>query len=107
MERKKASSTNGAGLMRCFHVEECKYIHIYHRVQTQVQVGQVPQQKTRHTKSNRTKNGNCLEHIGTGDKRTPIAQELRPTINKLDVMKLKSFCKTKDTINRTKQQPTE
>jgi hypothetical protein len=49
--------------------------------------------------------GNCLEHIGTGHKslnRTPIAQAPRSTINKFNLMKLKSFCKTKDTINGTK-----
>jgi predicted HAD superfamily phosphohydrolase YqeG len=34
--------------------------------------------------------GHCLEHIGIGDKfpnRTPIAQGLRSTINKMDLMK--------------------
>jgi hypothetical protein len=39
--------------------------------------------------------------------RTPIAQALRSAINKRALIKLKSFCKAKDTINRTKQQPTE
>jgi hypothetical protein len=40
------------------------------------------------------KMGNCLEHIGTGDKilnRTLIAPALRSTISKWDLMKLKSF----------------
>jgi hypothetical protein len=37
--------------------------------------------------------------------RIPMAQVLRSTIDKLDIMKLKSFCKAKDTVNRTKQQP--
>ena len=50
--------------------------------------------------------GNSLEYIGGGDvlNRTPT---LRSTINKLDLMKLKSFCKAKDTIQRTKWQPKE
>ena len=51
--------------------------------------------------------GNSLEHVGTGDnflKRTPMAQALRSTIDKWDLMKLTSFCKAKDTVNRTKQQ---
>ena len=39
--------------------------------------------------------GNSLELIDTGDNflnRTPIAQVLRATIKKLDLMKLKNFC---------------
>lgn len=54
--------------------------------------------------------GNCFELIGTGGKflnRTPTAQALRSTINKWDLMKLKSFRIAKDTIIWTKQQFTE
>ena len=54
--------------------------------------------------------GSTLEHIGTGDhflNITPIAQTLRETINKWDLLKLKSFCKAKDMVNNTKQEPTE
>ena len=50
-----------------------------------------------------------LECIDTGDnflKRTSILQTLRPTI-KWDLMKLKRFCNTKDTVNKTKDQSTE
>ena len=47
-----------------------------------------------------------LECIGTGG-HFSVAQTLRETINKWDLLKLKSFCKAKDTINKTKQQPTE
>ena len=52
--------------------------------------------------------GKSLEFIGTGENflnRTPMAQALRSTIDKWDLMKLKSFCKAKDTVNRTKWQP--
>jgi hypothetical protein len=34
-----------------------------------------------------------------------MAQALRLTVDKWDLMKLKSFCKAKDTVNRTKCQP--
>ena len=34
-------------------------------------------------------------------------QVLRSTIDKWDLIKLQSFCKAKDTLNRTKQQPTD
>ena len=52
---------------------------------------------------------NTLELIGIGDNfldRTPMAQVLRPTIDKQDLIKLESFCKTKDIVNRTNRQPT-
>ncbi|KAL6080777.1 hypothetical protein STEG23_016050 [Scotinomys teguina] len=54
--------------------------------------------------------GSTLEHIGTGEyflNITPIAQTLSATINQWDYMKLRSFCNAKDTITKTKRQPTE
>jgi hypothetical protein len=53
--------------------------------------------------------GKNLEHMGTGEiflNRTPVAYVLRSRINKWDLIKWQSFCKAKDTVNRTKQQPT-
>ena len=35
-----------------------------------------------------------------------MAYALRTRINKWDLIKLQSFCKAKDTVNRTKRQPT-
>jgi hypothetical protein len=49
--------------------------------------------------------GKSLQHIGTGGNflnRTPMTQALRSTIDKWELMKLKSFYKAKDTVNRTK-----
>jgi|UPI00001F4241 hypothetical protein len=37
--------------------------------------------------------------------RTPVVQAIRSTIDKWDLMKLKRFCKAKDTVNTTKWQP--
>ncbi|KAL6085601.1 hypothetical protein STEG23_035266 [Scotinomys teguina] len=54
--------------------------------------------------------GSILECIGTGDhflNITPIAQTLSATINQWDYMKLRSFCRAKDTITKTKRQPIE
>jgi hypothetical protein len=54
--------------------------------------------------------GKSLEHMGTGEiflNRTPMAHALRSTIDKWDLIKLKSFCKAKDTVNRIKWQPTD
>ena len=52
--------------------------------------------------------GKRLEHMSTGENflnRTPVAYALRPRIDKWDLIKLQSFYKAKDTVNRTKWQP--
>ena len=46
--------------------------------------------------------------MGTGEKflnRTLMGYALRTRINKWDLLKLQSFCKAKDKVNRTKWQP--
>ena len=37
----------------------------------------------------------------------PIVMEIKTKINKWDLMKLKSFCTAKKTINKTKRQPSK
>jgi hypothetical protein len=54
--------------------------------------------------------GESLEDMGTGGKflnRTAMAFAVRSRIDKWDLIKLQSFCDTKDTINRTKRPPTD
>jgi hypothetical protein len=54
--------------------------------------------------------GKSLELIGIVVhflNRTPMAQALRSTIDKWDLMKLESFCKAKDIVNKTNRQPTD
>jgi hypothetical protein len=54
--------------------------------------------------------GKSLEHMGVGEMfliRTPMAYALRSRINKWDFIKVQSFCKANDTVNRTKWQPTD
>jgi hypothetical protein len=51
-----------------------------------------------------------LELIGTGGtflNRTPVSHALRSTIDKWDLMKLESFYKAKDIVNKTNWQPTD
>ena len=52
----------------------------------------------------------CLQCLGAGDQFlniTPEAQTLRTTISKLDILKLRSICKAKDKVFKTKRQPRE
>jgi hypothetical protein len=51
-----------------------------------------------------------LEDMGTGEKflnRTAMACAVRLRIDKWDLIKLQSFCKAKDTANKTKRPPTD
>ena len=53
--------------------------------------------------------GKNLEDMGTGGKflnKTAMACAVRSRINKWDLIKLQSFCKTEDTVNKTKWQST-
>ena len=48
--------------------------------------------------------------MDTGEKllnKTPMAHAVRSRINKWDLIKLQSFCKAKDTVNRKKWQSTD
>jgi hypothetical protein len=54
--------------------------------------------------------GKSLEEMGTGEKflnRTAIACAVRLRIDKWDLIKLQSFCKAKDTVNKTKRPSTD
>ena len=53
--------------------------------------------------------GKTHEDMGTGENflnRTAMACAVRSRINKWDLIKLQSFCKAKDTVNKTKRPPT-
>jgi hypothetical protein len=54
--------------------------------------------------------GKSLKDMGTGEKfvnRTPMACAIRSRIDKWDLIKLQSFWKAKDTVNKTKTSPTD
>ena len=54
--------------------------------------------------------GKSLEDMGTGENflnRTAMACAVRSRIDKWDLIKLQSFCKAKDTVNKTKRPPTD
>ena len=54
--------------------------------------------------------GKSLKDIDTGERflnRTAMDCAVRLRIDKWDLMKLQSFCKAKDTVNKTKRPPTD
>ena len=54
--------------------------------------------------------GKSLEDMDTGEKflnRTAMACAIRSRINKWDLIKLQIFCKSKNTVNKTKRPPTD
>ena len=55
--------------------------------------------------------GKTFEDMGTGEKkflnRTAMACAVRSRIDKWDLIKLQSFCRAKDTVNKTKRPPTD
>jgi len=54
--------------------------------------------------------GRSLKHMGPGEiflNRTSMVYVLRSRISKCYFIKLQKFCKSKDTVNRRKQQPTD
>jgi hypothetical protein len=73
-------------------------------------VDQGPPHKTRYTETNRRGSGKSLKHTGTGEiflNRTPMTYALRTRVYKWDLIKLQTYCKAKDTVNRIKWQPTD
>ena len=54
--------------------------------------------------------GKSLEDMGTGEKflnRTAMDITVRSRIDKWDLINLQSFCKAKNTVNKTKRSPTD
>jgi hypothetical protein len=54
--------------------------------------------------------GKSLEDMGTGEKflnKRAMACAVRLRIDKWDLIKLQSFCKAKDTLNKRKRPPTD
>jgi hypothetical protein len=119
VEKKKHSIfTNGAGSTGGQRVEECKSISSYLLVQSSSLSGPrtstknkqtnnttQQQQQTRYTETNRRESRGKSQTHRHREKflnRTPIAYAVRSRIDKQDLIKLQSICKSKDTVNRTK-----
>jgi hypothetical protein len=73
-------------------------------------VDQGPPHKIRDTEIIEERVVKSLEDMGTGERflnRTAMACAVRSRIDKWDLIKLQSFSKAKDTLNKTKRQPTD
>jgi hypothetical protein len=54
--------------------------------------------------------GKSLDHMSIGGKslnKTAMACAVRSRIEKWDIIKFQSYCKARDTVNKTKRQPTD
>jgi hypothetical protein len=72
-------------------------------------VDQRPPDKTRNTEINRGESREKPQRYGHREKslnRTAMACAVRSSIYKWDLIKLQSYCKAKDTVNKTKRPPT-
>jgi hypothetical protein len=66
--------------------------------------------KTRDTETYRGESGEKPQRYGHGGKllnRTAMACPVKPRIDKCNLIKLQTFCKAKDTVNKTKRPPTD
>jgi hypothetical protein len=73
-------------------------------------VDQGTSHKTRDTETYKGESGEKPRRYGHGGKflnRTAMACAVRLRINKWDLIKLQSFCKAKDTVNKSKRPPTD
>ena len=94
--KKKTYSTNGAGITGYQHVEEWKQIRIYRHAQNSSPNGWKASIITLNLTEEKV--GSTLECIGKGNNfinKTPVAETLRATISKWDLLKLRIFCKAK------------
>jgi hypothetical protein len=110
VEKKTAFSKNGAGTTGSYHVEECELIHSYLPVLWSTKWIKELQIKPETVKLIEEKVGKGLEDMGTGENflnRTAMVCAVRSRIYKSDLIKLQSFCKVKDTVNKTKRPPTD
>jgi hypothetical protein len=73
-------------------------------------VDQGTSHKTRDTETYKGESGKASKIWARGGKflnRTAMACAIRSRIDKYDLIKLQSFCKAKDTANKTKRPPTD
>ena len=98
MEKKKAFPTNGANIIGCRRIQIDQYLSPCTKLKSKwikdFNINLITLNLIE------DKMGNSLRCMVPGDhflNITSLSQTLRATINKCDLLKLKSFCKAKDT----------
>ena len=102
MEKKKASSTNGAGMSICRRMKIDPYLSPCTKLKSKWIKDLNINLTTLNLTEEKVGSNQCM---GTGDHFlyiTTVTKTPRVTINKSDLLKLRSFCKVKDTVNKTK-----
>jgi hypothetical protein len=108
VEKKTAFSTNGAGTTGSYHVEECKFLSPCKKIKSKWIKELLIKPET--LKLIEEKVGKILEDMDTSEKflnRTAMACAVKLSIDKWDLINLQSFCKVKDTVNKSKRSPTD
>jgi hypothetical protein len=108
--KKTAFSTNGAGTTGGNHIEECELTDPFLSPCTKLKSKWIKELHiiSETLKLREEKVGKSLKDMGTGEKflnRTAMAYAVRLRIHKLDLKKLQSICKAKDTVSKTKRPP--
>ena len=106
--KKNSIFNKWCGTTGSYQVEKCSLIHSYLLLQSSSLSGSKIKPET--LKLIEEKVGKRLKDMGTWEKflnRTAMACSVRSRIGKWNLIKLQSFCKAKDTANKTKRPPTD
>ena len=110
MKKRKVSSANAVAywILACIRMQIDSYLSLCTKLKSKymkyLNINRATQSLTE------KKVRSSLEHMSTGNhflNRTLVVQALRATIDKWDLLKLRSFCKVKNIVNKTNWQPTE
>jgi hypothetical protein len=93
-----------------YHMEKCELIYLSPCTKLKSKLIKELHIKPETLKLIVEKVGKSLENLVIGEKflnRTAMACAVSSRIDKWELIKLQSFCKAKNTINKTKRQPTD